>query len=80
MTPRDVRTARDCPLRASLRSWTNAPPRRRTVVPTLVDGLYSCISQVKVCIEICSYFCRAHHSPILQRHLNGLYTPTRSSI
>ncbi|KAF9795036.1 hypothetical protein IEO21_11131 [Rhodonia placenta] len=35
MTARDVRTARDCPLRASLRPWTNAPRAVRTLVPTL---------------------------------------------
>ncbi|KAF9803777.1 hypothetical protein IEO21_09575 [Rhodonia placenta] len=28
MTARDVCTLRDCPLRASLRPWTNAPCRR----------------------------------------------------
>ncbi|KAF9813100.1 hypothetical protein IEO21_05760 [Rhodonia placenta] len=28
MTARDVCTVRDCPLRASLRPWTNAPRRR----------------------------------------------------
>ncbi|KAF9808543.1 hypothetical protein IEO21_07835 [Rhodonia placenta] len=27
MTARDVCTVRDCLLRASLRPWTNAPPR-----------------------------------------------------